>query len=133
MSSSRNASSSTLPVGARSCSTSSGAVSTGRRARRRLASRSRWWAIVRIHARNALVALEAPDVAHGLEEDLAGDVLGLGRTPGPQVGEHAGGEILVERDPSPLGAHTGGAEQGAEGFGLAGWVGISAVVAGMEP
>src|SRR5258707_3953808 len=55
-----------------------------------------------------LASAEAGEVPCDLEEYLAGQVLRLPGAPAPQVAEHKGGDIAVERRPSPLGPRFGG-------------------------
>ena len=64
------------------------------------------------------VALEARQVAHDLDERLAGDVLGVRRAPRAQEPEHAGGERGVDLAPCPLLARSGGDQGLLEALGF---------------
>ena len=92
-----------------------GAASTGRRPRWRSASTSRRWAIVNVHARNSRSPPAKPGrSADDLQEDLAGDVLGLGRAVRAQVADDLRRELRVDPRPRPLGARASGREDVVE-------------------
>lgn len=49
-----------------------------------------------------LIPGEARQVAYELEEDLAGQILRFGRSPGAEVAKHRWGEVSVDLGPSPV-------------------------------